>query len=127
MRSSAQFWPHFRRMGSSQPFEWQKISTAKLKKKHADTHSSAQGALSPRGGGRTAGGVGDGSGGVGGVGMARPRFDNAISVMENFEGSEIRKFLRWANYCMTDALQVTFGSSRRNHLFSFATPFPISL
>ncbi len=75
-------------------------------------HPSAQGALSPRGGGRNAGGVGDGGGAAGGVGMARPRYDNAISVMENFEGSEIRKFLRWANYCMTDALQVTITSMK---------------
>lgn len=26
--------------------------------------------------------------------------------MENFEVSEIKRFLRWANYSMTDALQV---------------------
>lgn len=38
--------------------------------------------------------------------MVRPRFDESISVMETFMVSEIRQFLRWANYNMTDALQV---------------------
>lgn len=67
----------------------------------------SQGASSPTLAGRSnGGGGGDGGVGVGGGGVGRPRFDNAISVMENFEVSEIKRFLRWANYCMTDALQV---------------------
>lgn len=73
-----------------------------------------QGASSPKGAGRNAGGGGNGGGCAGGGGVGRPRFDNAISVMENFEASEIRRLLRWANYCMTDALQARktiFGRS----------------
>lgn len=43
--------------------------------------------------------------------MARPRFDESISVMERFMVSEIRRFLRWTNYNMTDALQVRYADS----------------
>ncbi|CAM9230557.1 unnamed protein product, partial [Ectocarpus fasciculatus] len=74
----------------------------------AEAQSLDQGATSPKAGGGRGGGGGDGAGGGSGCGNAlqsRPRFDSSISVMENFEVSEIRRFLRWANYCMTDALQ----------------------
>ncbi|CBJ31041.1 dynein heavy chain [Ectocarpus siliculosus] len=73
----------------------------------AEAQSLDQGATSPKAGGGRGGGGGDGTGGGGGCGnaLSRPRFDSSISVMENFEVSEIRSLLRWANYCMTDALQ----------------------
>lgn len=56
----------------------------------------------------TEGGEGTGSGGGGGGNGAgaRSRFDMSISEMERYEVSDIRRFLRWANYNMTYALQV---------------------
>lgn len=58
----------------------------------------------------TEGGEGSASGGGTGAGggvVARSRFDMSISEMERYEVSDIRRFLRWANYNMTDALQVS--------------------
>ena len=54
----------------------------------------------------TEGGEGSANGGGGGGVVARSRFDMSISEMERYEVSDIRRFLRWANYNMTDALQV---------------------
>lgn len=51
-----------------------------------------------------------------GKGVAKPRFDQSISVMERYEVSEIRRLLCWANYNMTEALQVCeLCSARESH------------
>lgn len=53
--------------------------------------------------------------------MMRARFDHSISVMDRYETSEIRLFLRWANYNMTDALQVRVCNTGAGAACAFAS------
>lgn len=68
-------------------------------------HGLPQGSSAAGGGGGKKGEDGRSSGGAGAA-VPRRRFDQSISVMERYMVSEIRRFLCWANYNMTDALQV---------------------
>lgn len=75
--------------------------------------NSSEGRGGGGGGGSEGAEGGEGTGGSGGAAVARSRFDMSISEMERYEVSDIRRFLRWANYNMTDALQVNKTSKCR--------------